>query len=340
MSASPPSPGGGGLAAARAPAPPARTPCPDEQSFPARAPFDFTAPGYVEVKDPCPVHDGTRWHLFGTGVTGPHRFEVLHATAAALGGPWRPHSPVAVRGLEGTCVAAPGLVAEGSRLHMFLQTDYDRLDGRIEHLVSDDAGESFQLSDTSLTSLPESGEAGIYDPHPAEIAGRRYLVYSAFTIPGEPDVHLARSQSGGWDGPWERLGVILRHEDVTHHNQRGTRGYEWGLEGAQLVGLPDGRVLLNAVSFLPDLPAGCRQRVFFAVGHSPPGPYRVFGPAVQPLGGDRAGENGHATALVDGHTLTLTFQERGVEDPRWRYGLATVPLHCLDTLAAGEDEIR
>ncbi len=215
-----------------------------------RVPLRLTGRRYLETKDPCPVFDGRRWHLFGTGVTKPHTFEVLHATADTLDGPWVLGPAVGIDGLTGGCVAAPGAVADGPTLHLFLQTEYCVLDGRVEHLVSHDGGSTFTHVRSALTSLPGTAESGIYDPHPAVVHGEKYLVYSAFHTIREPDVHLARSASGTWDGPWERLGPILRHEQVDFHNQRGTPGYEWGLEGAQLVELSDGRVLLNAVGFL------------------------------------------------------------------------------------------
>jgi hypothetical protein len=165
------------------------------------------------------------------------------------------------------------------------------------------------------------------------VGGRAHLVYAAFTTVGQPDVHLAVSESRGWDGPWHRFGPIMRHEDVACHNQRGSAGYEWGLEGAQLVELPDGRVLLNAVCFTPGGPVGARQRVFFALADDPLGPYDVLGPVLTPIGGEESGENGHATAVVVGDSLALFFQERDREgDGRWRYGLATLP---IDQLVAG-----
>jgi hypothetical protein len=299
----------------------------------ARAPFslervqlDLDGSSYVEMKDPCPVYDGTRWHMFGTGVTGPHQFNVFHATADRLTGPWTLQEPVDVSTLTGGCVAAPGVIAEGQRLHMFLQTEYNAFDGRIEHLVSDDGGKTFAHARTAMTSLPGTDEAGIYDPDPAEIDGQKYLVYSAFSVIGSPDVHLARSISGSWDGPWERLGAALRHEEVWCHNQRGIEAYEWGLEGAQLVELPDGRVLLNAVCFLPGATAGTRQRVFFAVARDVLGPYEIAGPVLVPDGGHAAGENGHASLVVNGSDLALMFQERTLDNPHWRLGLAVAPI--------------
>jgi hypothetical protein len=293
--------------------------------------LQLDAAGYLEVKDPCPVRDANGWHLYGTGITAPHTFELLHATASQLAGPWQLCPPVGV-GLDGGCVAAPGLIADGSLMHMFLQTEYNKLDGRIEHLVSADGGASFGHVDTALTSLPDVGEAGIYDPHPSLVNGAAYLVYSAFSRVGEPDLYLARSASGGWCGPWLRLGPILRHQDVDCHNQLGADDYEWGLEGGQLLELPDGRVLLNAVCFLPQAAAGHRQRVFFATAADVLGPYDVHGAVVEPERGN--GENGHGTVVVDGDQLRLFFQERRDGAGQWRYSLASMPLAELPGVGA------
>jgi hypothetical protein len=282
---------------------------------------------YAALKDPCPVRLGGRWHLFGTAVHDGYRYEILHATAPGPAGPWRLHPPATLSKVTGACVAAPGVIADGERLHMFVQTDYNVFGGRIEHLVSDDGGASFIHHDTALTSLPGTAEAGVYDPHPAEVGGQRYLVYSGFAVVGRPDVFLARSVSGDWAGPWERLGLILHHAQVPDHNQHDDPGYEWGLEGAQLVELPDGRVLLNAVCFLAAADAGNRQRVFFALADAPGGPYEVLGSALDPAEG--AGEIGHATVVVHDGALTLFFQERTPDGP-WRYGVASAALNTVD----------
>jgi hypothetical protein len=220
---------------------------------------------------------------------------------------------------------------------MFVQTDHAALDGTIEHLVSDDQGRTFTWLDTALTSQPELGEATIYDPHPAEISGVRYIVYSAGEQVGAPDIHLACSTSGSWHGPWKRLGPILRHEDVPHHNARDEPEYEWGLEGPQLVPMADGTVLLNAVCFLPDRPKGTRQRVFFAVGDSPTGPYTTLGPVLEPSADSapwESGENGHASAFVADQKLLLFYQARGKgPDARWRYGIAEFSVEYEESAA-------
>jgi hypothetical protein len=284
-----------------------------------RRPVLFDGGDYVALKDPCPVQLDGEWHLFGTGAHPGYRYDIVHATAHHLMGPWRVRAPARLPPIAGTCVAAPGVISDGRRLHMFVQTEYNLFDGVIEHLVSDDRGATFVHRDTALASLPGTGEAGIYDPHPAEIDGRRYLIYSGFAEVGRPDLFLARSTSGGWDGPWQRLGCVLRHENVPGHNQHDDPAYEWGLEGGQLIELPDGRVLLNAVCFLAGAAPGDRQRVFLATAPGPTGPYRVHGPALQPA--DGAGEVGHGAAVLHDGELVLFFQERIGAGP-WRYGVA------------------
>jgi len=122
-----------------------------------------------------------------------------------------------------------------------------------------------------------------------------------------------------------RLGRILDHDDVAHHhNPRDHSDYEWGIEGAQLAELPDGRVLLNATCFLPQGRRGERQRVFLAVADSVNGPFRSLGPVLEP---QELGENGHATVLVEPDHLVLCYQSRLESTSHfWRYGLALLPL--------------
>jgi hypothetical protein len=278
--------------------------------------------GIDDVKDPCPVFDGTRWHIFGSaGTVTTETWKIFHATAPALEGPWTQEELIDPN-LDGTGVAAPGVVHEDGVFHMFIQTEFMKSGGRCEHLVSND-GFSWVALPTALHSVPDTGEDGIYDPHPAIIGGHKYLVYSGmakFSHVPQPDVYLARSLSGSWFGPWERLGKILDHDEVPHHNPRAHSDYEWGIEGPQLVELADGRVMLNATCFLPDGPRGTRQRVFFAIADHVQGPYRTVGPVLEPL---EHGENGHSTVLVTGEDITLFYQSRVIgTNNRWRYGIA------------------
>jgi len=278
--------------------------------------------GFDDVKDPCPVFDGTEWHLFGSaGTVNNETWKIFHATAPQIEGPWTQHPQIDL-GLVGSGVAAPGVVFEDGTFHMFIQTEFMLPGGTCEHLVSPD-GFGWKRQGTALSSVPGTAEDGIYDPHPALIGGEKYLAYAGmarFTGAPQPDVYLARSCSGTWSGPWERLGKILDHDEVPHHNPRGHADYEWGIEGPQLVELSDGRVLLNATCFLPEGQRGSRQRVFFAIANSVLGPYRTVGPVLDPAG---AGENGHSTVLVNGDEITLFYQSRVPgTNHRWRYGLA------------------
>jgi len=290
---------------------------------------------YADVKDPCVVFDGSTWHLFGTGCGKPE-LEILHCTAPSPDGPWRERAPARLFGLEHVeHHAAPGVIAEGARLHMFLQESFNEVGSAIEHLVSEDGGATFQWVDTSLTCLPGTAEGGVYDPDPAEIDGEKYLVYAAFAAVGQPDLYLARSTSGTWDGPWERLGCILDHAAVGCHNQVGCEDYEWGLEGPQLVQLPDGSVLLTAVCFLADRPRGHRQRVLHAIAFDGArGPYTVLGPLLEPTGPRGSGENGHGTAVVVDGELRVFYQERPGDARPWRVMQAVAPLVADGEVAA------
>ena len=292
---------------------------------------------YPDVKDPSPVFDGARWHLFGTGCGLPTGAEILHSTAPAMRGPWQEEPPPVLHGVDViTYPCAPGVVAEGSRLHLFLQHEFNVLGGHIEHLVSDDGGATFRRAGTALRSDDRAGEAGIYDPDAAEIGGVRYLTYAAMSVIGQPDLYLACSDNGSWAGPWRRLGCILDHARVPCHNQVGTADYEWGLEGPQLLELPGGGVLLTAVCFLPDRPPGHRQRLLLAVAEEATGPYVVLGAAVEPSAPGGAGENGHGTAVLDRDGLVhFVYQERAGDGLPWRILRATTePAAVIDALAA------
>jgi hypothetical protein len=283
---------------------------------------------YPDVKDPSPVFDGRRWHLFGTGCGRPGGLEIAHSTAPTLEGPWHEEPPARLVGADMVAdPAAPGVIAEGDTFHLFLQHHFNVLGGGVEHLVSFDRGATFVHRDTALSSAPGTGEAGIYDPDAAVIGGVRYLAYAGMSVVGQPDLYLAASESGSWDGPWRRLGRILGHDEVEGHNRIGHPDYEWGLEGPHLLGLPDGRVLLTAVCFLAEGERGHRQRLLLAVGDRPEGPYRPLGPVVAPS--DGRGENGHGTAVLDGDVVRVVYQERAGDGRPWRIHQASVPVAAL-----------
>ena len=280
-----------------------------------------------DIKDPCPVFDDVKWHMFGScGTVLDESWDIFHATSPTLSGPWIEHDQLHLD-IHGSGVAAPGVIFEDGLFHMFVQTEFQLPDGTIEYLTSND-GFAWTHVNTALHSVPDTPEHGIYDPHPAVIGGERYFVYSgmpAFELTPKPDVYLARSMTDSWEGPWLRLGKILDHAEIAdHHNSRDHPDYEWGIEGPQLVELSSGKVLLNATCFLPEGDRGHRQRVFFAIARSIQGPYLSIGPVLVPQG---TGENGHSTVLLDGELITLCYQTRlDSTDHKWRYGLATYDL--------------
>lgn len=289
--------------------------------------FPLFHPAELEdLKDPCPVFDGKVWHVFGSGGTvTTETWGIFHATAPCLNGPWTEQEIIAL-GIRGSGVAAPGVIYDNGVFHMFIQTEFRYSGGCCEHVVSND-GFQWVVLPTAILSLPDTDEDGIYDPHPAVVRGVRYVVYSGmpkFSKVPQPDVYLARSMTNTWFGPWTRVGKILDHNEVPHHNPREHPDYEWGIEGAQLVELPDGRVLLNATCFLPDGPRGTRQRVFFAIADQVEGPYQTLGPVLDP---GEPGENGHSTVMISDSELTLFYQSRvRTTNYRWRYGIAKCDL--------------
>ena len=278
-----------------------------------------------DLKDPCPVFDGRTWHIFGSGGTVSNEtWSIFHATAPSLNGPWTEHNTISLP-VSGSGVAAPGVIYENGVFHMFIQTEFRFSGGRCEHAVSND-GFSWVVLPPAMMSIPNTDEDGLYDPHPALIGGKRYIVYAGmpkFSAVPQPDIYLARSMAS-WFGPWERVGRILDHNDLPHHNPRHHPDYEWGIEGPQLVELPGGRVLLNATCFLPNGPRGSRQRVFFAVADRVEGPYATLGPVLDP---GEPGENGHSTVMINDNELTLLYQSRVPKtNNRWRFGIAKCSL--------------
>lgn len=279
----------------------------------------YDPPRSDDLKDPCLVHDGTLWHIFGSGGdTDTERWGIHHATSRFLKGPWTEH-PTFYLPIHGSGVAAPGVLYDAGHFHMFIQTEFMKEGGTIEYVISQ-YGNEWSRVGTMLKSTPGSAEAGIYDPHPAIINGQKVITYSAmppFMGKPNPEIFLAVSESNEWYGPWKRMGRILSHADVAeHHNQPGHENYEWGIEGPQLIELPDGRVLLNAVCFLPQGMFGTRQRVFLAVADQITGPYRSLGPFIP----TSDGENGHASVALVDDEVVLCYQARP-HNRRWRYGI-------------------
>jgi hypothetical protein len=254
----------------------------------------------------------------------------------------------------GVHVAAPSVVydPEDKLFHMAVQKDFMDLGGDIAYFVSAD-GHVFTKMRT-LVMPRGASEAGLYDPHFASINDRKYLVYSGIpdayarkeAFKPQPDVYLAKSMSDRWASHWKRVKAILRHEDIDwHHNRREHPDYEWGIEGPQLVELPNGKVLLNATCFIEEGRFGTRQRVFFALADKPEGPYTSLGPVLPTTTGDwpawENDENGHASAIICNDELYLFYQARSQDNPNakennWRYGIAVFRLEDIERAAQSE----
>ncbi|MDB5238896.1 MAG: hypothetical protein JWO00_231 [Candidatus Parcubacteria bacterium] len=306
----------------------------------------FISAHFKDAKDPCIVHDGVTWHIFGSGGTVvKEEWSILHATAPDIGGPWTEQEPAKLVGLEGMHVAAPSVMYDhrDKLFHMAIQEDFTAPSGGIEYLVSAD-GKTFSWMKNLLEPISGSAEAGLYDPHFSGIRGEKYLVYAGMPafmsndrpfIP-QPDIFVAKSQTNLWTGPWNRMQKILDHDEIAwHHNRRQDPDYEWGIEGPQLVELPNGKILLNATCFLPEGRRGTRQRVFFALADNPEGPFKSLGPVLSDRDQEwESGENGHATAWVYRDQLYLFYQARSQKNPdplanNWQYGLAMFDLKDL-----------
>lgn len=298
----------------------------------------IVSPKYNDMKDPCPVFDGKLWHIYGSGGSSEiERWHILHATAPSPLGPWEVQKAAQLEGITGGGVAAPSVEYDNSekKFHMFVQTHYAEIGSTIEHLISTD-GLHFKYHSTILTSIPNTDEAGIYDPHASVINNEKYISYSGFPCVGQPDIYLAKSTSDTWYGPWQRLGKICSHHEISHHNQLGQPDYEWGLEGSQLMELPNKTILMNAVCFLPEGKRGTRQRVFFSVARKTEGPYLTLGPVLNPLNNEwESGENGHAAGIIVSNKLLLFYQARAIEylKDKWRYGLVSYDTDVLQEIA-------
>ena len=309
----------------------------------------FTSTHFKDAKDPCIVFDGKTWHIYGSGGNvHKEEWQILHATAPDIEGPWTEQEPASLLGVEGPQVAAPSVFYDpvDHLFHMAVQKDFLSIGGNIEYLVSGDS-KTFTRMNMLLDPLAGTSEAGLYDPHFSIINGNRYMVYSGIPammtydrpfVP-QPDVYLAKSERNLWSGPWQRIKKILDHDHIAwHHNKREHPDYEWGIEGPQLAELPDGSILLNATCFIEEGRRGTRQRVFFAHSLAPDGTYTSLGPVLSERDNEwESGENGHATVYIKEGVLYLFYQARSESKPEpadnnWQYGIAEFRIE--DVLAA------
>ncbi len=296
---------------------------------------------YWDQKDPSPVaipdknNNKIVYHIYGTkGDDRTRQWEILHAISNSPGGPWTEVSTIDAV-IKGKGVAAPGVIYEDERVHMFLQTEFLSLDGTIEYLTSDDGGYSFYHQGTVIRSKKGTDQAGVYDPQPLIVQTpgktKRYIVYTGMPKVSHGDVFLA-SSSAGWHGPYETK-KIISHEEINHHNQHNDLDYEWGLEGGNILLLPNGKFLFVGVSFLPTGERGTRQRVFTAIASKIEGPYKTLGPLIKPK---KPGENGHPGIIIEDKTIRLFYQEREVGGP-WRIKERNIDMNEINRMLKKEN---
>ncbi len=293
---------------------------------------------YKHLKDACPVFDGSKWHLYGTGDTrlkgdkGKKGWvEVIHATSDSADGPWQVNEGVKLHGLTGPHPCAPGVVYDfiENAFYMFIHTSFVLNGGTIECLKSTDGGHSFYHVNSIVKSLPSNDEARIYDPHPAIINGDKYIIYTSCTEDNVFSFRIVKSINGSWVSEWEKLGQVLHEKEVFFQNQPGSLGREWGIEGAQVIELPNKKILMNAVCFLPESPStppGKKQRFFLAIADNVLGPYKLLGPVLTPTKkGWESGENGHATVIIENEELKFFYHARHArsQHPMWKFGVAS-----------------
>lgn len=261
---------------------------------------------FPELKDPSLTYDGHRYHLYGTGCLGPHRWGIYHFVSPYLNGPWQELPPCTIDA-KGPQICAPSVVFEAGVFHMFLQTACFELGWPLLQLVSTD-GSHFR---TEGPALAPPSATGFYDVEAVHWMGEHYLTYTAMNKVGHGDIYLAKSRTNSWFGPWDKAGCILDHIQVPFHNQHSDRDYEWGLEGAQVIRLNNGRFLLTAVCFLQHGRPGRRQRLFTATADHVQGPYLGSTPVIEPSrDGWDCGENGHGCSWQKGDDIHVFFQAR------------------------------
>jgi hypothetical protein len=295
-----------------------------------------------ETKDPCVLRrpDGG-WVMYASvGWSDVQDWLIGRFLADSPEGPWVEAEPVRLDGLSGPTVCAPAVVLEDRpgepAWTMYVQTDCFREGGHIARATSRD-GCAFVAGEPAATP---GGHALLYDVGVRRVAHRgrtlRVMLYTACSRVGCGDLWgsvMDESSGEGWSAPRQ----VLAQGDVPWHNQPHDPHYEWALEGAEVVQIGDGMFLMVGVCFLP-LGAGTigsRQRVFFAAGREPLGPFTPMGVAVGPRDhGTGAGETGHPSAVVDGDVLHLFYQERAGDGPPWHLRQAWMPLDGLRAVMA------
>lgn len=169
--------------------------------------------------------------------------------------------------------------------------------------------------------------------------------HTGFLTSPQPGTPIISYQDIPGHNPHPPLVQVDESEDQRIEREKLEANFEWGLEGMQLLRLPNGLYALLGVCFLSDEPVGSRQRAFMAVSDKITGPFTPLGLLVAPQE-DRGwgdGENGHASAEIIGDKLYILYQGRkpfrndsplaDKLDARWQLGAAVCDVNELCRLA-------
>ena len=305
---------------------------------------DAAADAYFEIKDPSIVRESDHsYYMFASnGVARDKPWVVGRFHATSPEGPWQELEPCNIQGVEGPEVVAPSVVLtekDGKPLwKMYIQTSCFGADGVIALATSED-GINFTGTEKppmAKADLPVGATpvVGLYDVAVSDITkgGKAYdcMVFSAYREIGNGDVFVSLRDKTANDEAWAQPRMGLRQEDVPFHNRPGSSQYEWGLEGAKVIQLAEDAYLMVGVCFLDKDKSqrGTRQRVFFAAGADPQGPFLAMSTPVEPTAyPEGTGENGHPDTIDLGDKIGLMYQERAGEgrDKPWHLRYAEIP---------------
>ncbi len=304
---------------------------------------DAAADDYFEIKDPSIVQaaDGSFYMYATNGISRTEPWVVGRFHAATPEGPWQELEPCKIIGVEGPEVVAPSVVLteqDGKPLwKMYIQTSCFGADGVIALATSRDGITFTGVEKTPMAKadLPKgvTPVIGLYDVAVSDVSkgGRAYecMVFSAYREVGNGDIFVALRDKAANDENWVQPRMGLRQEDVPFHNKPGSSQYEWGLEGAKVIQLAEDAFLMVGVCFLDKDKSerGTRQRVFFAAGSDPQGPFLAMSTPVEPTAyPEGKGENGHPDTIDLGDKIGLIYQERAGEgrDKPWHLRYAEI----------------
>ncbi|HLL60663.1 MAG TPA: hypothetical protein VK338_03015 [Candidatus Nitrosocosmicus sp.] len=303
-------------------------------------------PKYIHLKDGITVFDGEKWHLYVTAdkLKEGGDYEIIHFISPdkTLSTDWVYTGKIDFDE-EPSRISAPGVVYDpDTKLYtMFVHTNFRAEYGVVgtEHIDMFQSydGVTFLSQEQILQAEIEHGEISIYDPHPFEYEGNKYIIYTAVREHRKHAFCLARSTDKTWQGTWEKLGPVLEEHEVPFQDL--TENKETSIEGPQII-IVDNIPILFGVCFLeegPATPPGKRQRVFIAIGQEDLTHFFPIGPLLSPVNNEwESGENGHPAAVLNEDVLSIIYHSRAkdpkVFDPPWRLGMGNIKIEDIKKL--------